>query len=180
MKTRVTAAQITEAGHDVEYALHIMALCSFLDCEPGDLTLEAYDHYGLARYSYGRQEYAIGTDQQAQAAARDYIRDSVWAFNASFICSHCGIPELEEAIQTFQEQKCEDANDALLALVEKWGLEEFCEEAISSDGRGHFLSQYDGEENEETVTTAEAEQSEWFYQASNGSESVTLYIYRLN
>ena len=28
-------------------------------------------------------------------------------------------------------------------------MDEFIEDAISSDGRGHFLSPYDGEENEE-------------------------------
>ena len=62
------------------------------------------------------------------------------------------LPEcLAEALEAMQSQKCEGANDAILALIEKTdgGLEGFVEDAISADGRGHFLSSYDGEENEE-------------------------------
>jgi hypothetical protein len=39
-------------------------------------------------------------------------------------------------------------------------LDHFIEDAIRADGRGHFLSRYNGEENEETVG------------------GVTYYIYR--
>jgi hypothetical protein len=51
-----------------------------------------------------------------------------------------------------QSKKCEGANDAILALIEKTdgGLDGFVEEAISADGRGHFLSSYDGNENHES------------------------------
>ena len=50
-----------------------------------------------------------------------------------------------------QSKKCEGANDAILALIKKTdgGLDGFVEDAISADGRGHFLSSYDGDENEE-------------------------------
>jgi hypothetical protein len=49
-----------------------------------------------------------------------------------------------------QSKKCEGANDSILALIEKTdgGLDGFVEEAVSVDGRGHFLSGYDGEECE--------------------------------
>lgn len=190
MKTDITAEQITEAGFDLEdNGLHVLALCSFLDCQPDDLTTLPHDHYGLSVYGFGSSEYAIGADEDANQAAIDYIRDTVWAFNAGFILTECDLPsELEDAIRAFQEEKCESANDALLALVEKCckstsgseGIEAFADSAIAADGRGHFLSSYDGNENEETVSTSEAEQPEWFYQASNGNESVTLYIYRIN
>jgi hypothetical protein len=43
-----------------------------------------------------------------------------------------------------------------------WDIDSLVEDAISADGRGHFLSSYDGDENEETV---------------NGQ---TFYIYRTN
>lgn len=128
-----------------------LALAEYLECEPQELTLEAYDHYGLARYSLGNKEYAIGTDEEADEAAQEYVKDSVWAFNASFILSECDLPnEMEDAIKALQSDKCEGANDALLALVEKCTtLEDFTQSAISADGRGHFLSGYDGNENEE-------------------------------
>lgn len=145
-----TIEQVIAAGHE-ENVPKVMALCSFLGCEPSELTLETYDHYGLSRYSLDSKEYAIGTDSEAQKAAENYVKDSIWAFNASFILNHCGLPlELEEAIQAFQGDKCESANDALLTLVEKCGsVENFTEEAIAADGRGHLLNPYDGEEYEE-------------------------------
>lgn len=181
MKTKLTISQIIESGHDEENAPRILALCQHLDCTPDSISRERYKHYGLALYSAPGGEYAVGTDEEAQSAAEDYIKDSVWAFRASFILSECGLPsELEEAIQAFQSDKCESANDALLALVEKCctrdnrhsingndGLAAFAESAISADGRGHFLSPYDSEENEESIEMPEG-------------DSLTYYIYRTN
>ncbi len=40
--------------------------------------------------------------------------------------------------------------------------DEFVSQAISADGRGHFLNTYDGNENEQTI------------------EGTTFYIYRMN
>ena len=128
----------------------LAALCGYLGCEPDDLKEESYDHYGLELYAHGNKSYAIGTEKEVNEAAKSYIEGSIWAFNASFILQHCDLPlELEDAIRFLQEKKCEDANDALLALVNKCGdLDTFVEKAISSDSRAHFLSTYDGDENE--------------------------------
>lgn len=171
MKSQITLDQITESGHDECDAALIRALCAHIDCEPSDLTERKFDHYGLRVFALGSQEYAIGTDSEATEAATANIRDSVWAFNASFILSECDLPsELEDAIQAFQSDKCESANDALLALVEKCckdGLQGFAESAISADGRGHFMSSYDGDEDE---ISGEDE---------NG-EAVSFCVYRLN
>lgn len=140
------------------------ALASFLSVDPSDLTIANYDQYGMTVFNYGREEYAVATDDEAEGAVKDAICDSIWAFNASFILSECELPgELEDAIKSFQEDKCEGANDALMALIDKTcGIEAFCNAAVSADGRGHFLSQYDGEENEEEA----------------GGQD--FYIYRLN
>lgn len=131
----------------------IEALANHLGCDQDDLKKENYDHYGLEVFSLGREEYAIGTDEEAQNACEENIKDSAWAFRSSFICEFCNLPnELEEALETIQSNKCESANDAILALIQKadGGLQGFTECAISSDGRGHFLSPYDGEEKEES------------------------------
>lgn len=136
--------------NETEYAPEVLALAKYLDCDPSELSEERYDHYGLPVYSLGSKEYAIGTDEEADAAARAYVESSLWAFNADFILSECELPlELEDGIRAMQEKKCEDCNDAMLALVEKTcGLESFVQSAISADGRGHFLAQYDGNECE--------------------------------
>lgn len=157
----ITIESITEAGHDESDASLVRALCSHLGCQPDDLSRERYDSYGLAVFSCGREEYAIGTDSEADEAAKVAITDSAWAFNASFLSSFTDLPE--EVFTTLQD-KCEGAKDTFLTLIERadGGLDGFVSEAVSADGRGHFLSSYDGDENEETI---------------NGE---TFYIYRTN
>ena len=131
----------------------VEALANFAECDPSDIEKENYDHYGLEVFSIGRNEYAVGTDEEAERACLQYVNDTAWAFKSEFICAYCQLPyELEEAIKAMQSKKCESANDSILALIEKTdgGLSGFVEEAVSADGRGHFLSHYDGEENEES------------------------------
>ena len=148
MKTKITDQSIISAGHDAESIAHVRALCAHLDCQPDDVTLERGDHYGLSLYSAPGGEYAIGTDSEADSAVAHNIADSVWAFNASFLALYTGLPE--EMFSGMQD-KCEDANDAFTTCVKRaeGGLAGFVEKAVSADGRGHFLSGYDGEENEE-------------------------------
>ena len=130
----------------------IEALADNVGVDPDELKLENHTHYGMEVFSIGSKEYAIGTDSEADDACKEYIKDSAWAFRSSFICEYCNLPqELAEALEAMQSKKCEGANDSILALIEKTdgGLDGFAEDAISADGRGHFLSSYDGEENEE-------------------------------
>ena len=106
-------------------------------------------------------EYLILTDEEADEEAEEYIKSSLWAFNASFIIEHSDLPwEAQEMILSYQEDRCEEANETIGALITD--MEEFVEDAIGADGRAHFLNTYDDEENEITI---------------NGE---TLYIYRIN
>ena len=110
-------------------------------------------------------DYLVLTDEEADEACAEYIADSLWAFNASFILSECGLDGSgEESLRQMQEKSCEGANAFILSLVENTcGITEFAESAISADGRGHFLSQYDGEETEQET-----------------ENDGTFYIYRTN
>ncbi len=152
MNTKTIQAAI-EVGFDEEDAPKVAALCIFDDCEPGDITKERYDSYGMALFSIGNRQFAVGTDSEADEACEQYVCDSAWAFNANFILEECGLPrELSEPIQAWQEKECEGANDGILTLIKKTcGIERFTQSAVSADGRGHFLSSYDGEENSETI-----------------------------
>jgi len=107
-------------------------------------------------------DYFVLTDDEADEKAADYIKDSLWAFNASFIAGETGLDT--EVIQAIQDNgKCESNNDVIYNLIQKCGdIDSFIQEAISADGRGHFMSSYDGNENEEKV---------------NGN---TYFIYRQN
>lgn len=103
--------------------------------------------------------YIVLTDDEANEMASNYIRESLWAFNPSFLSGETGIDiAVFEAIQS--NDKCEGNNDAIESCIDD--MDGFIESAISADGRGHFMSSYDGAENEETV---------------NG---ITYYIYRIN
>ena len=106
-------------------------------------------------------DYLVLTDKESNKKCTEYIKDSLWAFNASFIIEHSKLPyESLEMIKSFQEQKCEGANDTIEALIDD--IDEFIEDAIRADGRGHYLDRYSGDESEETV------------------ENETFYIYRQN
>jgi len=102
--------------------------------------------YGENVFDADGAEYLVLTDDEADESAAEYIKDSLWAFNASFLSGYTG---LDECIFKALQDKCEDANDAFLSLVESnGGIDGLIEDAISADGRGHFLSGYDGNESE--------------------------------
>ena len=60
------------------------------------------------------REYLILTDDEAEEKATDYIRESVWAFNSSFLSSHTGI---DEDVFKLLSEKCESSNDAILSMI---------------------------------------------------------------
>jgi len=121
----------------------VSELAKFLDCEVEDLEESSYDE---SLFSWGNEEYLVYTDEEADEAVKDYIKESAWSFQAWFIVDHSELPyEAIEMVQGFQK-KCEGANETILALITD--LDEFVNDAISADGRGHFLSGYDGKENE--------------------------------
>lgn len=92
----------------------------------------------------GRSEWIIASDELASKKVKDFIKDSLWAFKTSFLSSMTGHDE--EEIKLFAS---EFENDTLIKIVEySCGLENFVNEAIKADGRGHFLSTYDGVEVE--------------------------------
>jgi hypothetical protein len=107
-------------------------------------------------------DYYVLTDSEADDKAKEYILDSLWAFTPNFLAKRTELgPEVFEAIQS--NGKCEGNNDTIYNLVQKLdSVDDFVSAAIGADGRGHFLSSYDGCENEKTV---------------NGK---TFYIYRIN
>lgn len=94
-------------------------------------------------------DYCIYTDDEATEACKKYILESLWAFNYSFLCCHsdaiAAIPEKE--FKDMQGKLCESFNKAILAMIDD--IDHFIDDAIACDGRGHFLSSYDGQEHEQ-------------------------------
>ena len=129
------------------------ALAEFLKVSKEELTEGVcYDN----SICYDNQEYLVLTDDEADQRAKEEILESLWAFNADFIIDHCknvnnmSTWEYQAAIESLrkaQADQCENLNGLVFALIDD--IDEFVDDAITSDGRGHFISRYDGEENEE-------------------------------
>tara|TARA_R100001443_G_scaffold87833_1_gene94380 strand:+ start:678 stop:1097 length:420 start_codon:yes stop_codon:yes gene_type:complete len=118
---------------------NLEALKKHIDCKYSDITKE-----GKTNYFIGNQEYLVLNDEEAQTRCEEDIKQSIWAFNSSFLSFHTGINE--DIIKLVQEH-CESSNDMLLNSIKD--IQKFINEAIVSDGRGHFISYYDGNEHEQ-------------------------------
>lgn len=109
------------------------------------------DKYEILKQYFGNEDfneddYEVYTDEEATEAAKRYILDSLWAFRASFILSHSKIAMDAKYLEKIQGDLCEGANDLVKSMIDD--IDYFVEDAINCDGRGHFISTYDGEENE--------------------------------
>lgn len=125
----------------------IEVLAKYLDCQPDEIS-EA--KYGENTFEHGSRGCLVLTDLEADEAGKAAIKDSLWAFNLEFISSHTkhGLEDCQiKAMREAQGQLCESFSPIVEALIED--MDHFCDDAMSADGRGHFLSDYDGEENEE-------------------------------
>lgn len=109
------------------------------------MSKQSHKHYGLAVYEVDGEEWAVGTEAQAQKAAETYVADTLWAFNADYLINYMPNGMTSEAVMAIQESLSEGANDAILALVGA-KKKKLIKDAIASDGRGHMLAGYDGRE----------------------------------
>ena len=102
-----------------------------------------YGYYNLPVFTIGGCEYAIASDEnEANEACKEYIKETIWAFNADFLSNYISSLDAED-IDALRQNKCESMNEALRKLIDDFDL--LCDDAISADGLGHFLSPYDGE-----------------------------------
>jgi len=125
----VEYVQETIVNANIQDVFNLASACNVLDT-------------GYDELDFDGQQWTICTYEEAEKRAKDYILDTVWAFNASFISSHSGIDsDIIAAVQA--NDKCEGNNDMLLRLIED--QERFVDDAIGCDGLGHFLNTYDGE-----------------------------------
>lgn len=122
----------------------VEALAKYLECDSEDLIQSKYNE---DVFKLGSKEYLVLTDSEADTQAENEIKESIWAFNSSFLAAHLKEGIDQEVIESIQNNgKCESNNKAILSLIDD--VDHFVNDAIKSDGRGHFISSYDGEENE--------------------------------
>jgi hypothetical protein len=118
----------------------IEALAKHWECGVKDIFEE-----GDNRFSVGSKEFLVLTDEESDESASDCIRDLLWAFKPEFLAAHSSVADAK-TFAALQESMHEDANDAIKRLIDD--VEDLVRDAILSDGRGHFLSHYDGNEHE--------------------------------
>lgn len=123
------------------------ALASYLKCEAGDVEPSRYSDES---FDAEGAEYLVLTDDEATEKAREYCLDSLWAFSANFLVDYIEHEDrnaLIESIQMIQEKQCESASPVIRAMLGS-RVDEMIQDAIDTDGRGHFLAGYDFEEGE--------------------------------
>ena len=113
--------------------------------------------YDEAQNDFHNQDYLVYTDEEATEAVREDIEEMLWAFTPSFLSAHTGV---DEEVFVALADRCEANNDSFKRMIKDF--DHFVNDAVLCDGRGHFLAQYNHEENEITF---------------NG---ITYYIYRRN
>lgn len=122
----------------------IQALAKFLDYEVYDITPLGTE--GARFRDCTRREYLVCTNEEADKACETYILDSIWTFRANFIADHCTGIDCDTIKMIAENGKCESNNAIFLKLIDS--NKTFVDDAICETGRGQFLAQYDGVENE--------------------------------
>lgn len=98
-------------------------------------------------FSLRSAEFIVLHADDLDDALADRIKENLWAFKADFIASHTknGLsPACIDAIETMQRELADDCQPIVEALIDD--LPAFIEDAVRSDGAGHFLASYDGKE----------------------------------
>lgn len=121
----------------------IKALAQYLGIPATDVVPS--QHGGDNDFEADGGEYTVLTDEEADEAMLEHCKQNAWAFRAKFIVQHSGLPAAaEEMVREFCADKCEDANDTIVAMIDD--IDEFAKDAAQADGRGHFLAGYDSDE----------------------------------
>jgi hypothetical protein len=104
-----------ELGAPEGQNLKIQALAEFLGVDPSEISETSYGEFETPE-----GEYRVYTDEEANAATREDIENSLWAFNVDFMSNFMVIDvnaNVEKALQKVQSDLSEDANDIMRALV---------------------------------------------------------------
>ncbi len=122
----------------------------------GNVTFELKDEdeflmgriYQTLQNDYEGEDIIVADDDNADRLTTERIEESLWAFSPEFLAFETGLPE--EVFRALADSgRCESNNDAIMAMVKQTcGMDALVSSAVSADGRGSFLSGYDGNEGE--------------------------------
>lgn len=105
------------------------------------------DCYTVTTGEEGEMTFLVLNEEDREYYVTEEIKDRLWAFIPEFLaeCTEIEVTPFE----TMAAQGDETFNNVIKILIENTcGMEYFVEQAVVTDGYGHFLSTYDGDENE--------------------------------
>jgi len=126
---------------------------------------EVDDNHNHINVFVDGDEWLILNDEGRKIQVRSYIEETVEYFNPTFLSRLTGISD--KIFTVLQEPQVTDTNKTILLLIKgTCGMDKFVEESIHSDGYGHFLSTYNGEEIKFSIM--------------DGWDTINYYAYRIN
>lgn len=135
------------SGFDNDRATHALAM--MLDLNHEDIEdITEYDDY---KWCVQGTDYYCGDEEEMNEKTEEYIENSLWAFNKSFLGSYGSLAKMDcdivDKVLDPIQQECESGNEAVKGLVD-WdeNKDEIVSDAIRSDGRAHFLNHWDSTE----------------------------------
>ena len=143
MQTEIIKNTIDDDQVKSEKVRALQSHLNLTNDEVNEMTLENGEFYHIQG-----NEYKVLTDDEADDEVREYIDQSLWAFNPSFLSAHAK-DGIDEDVFKMLSEKCESSNEAIKSLIKDF--DHLVDDAVLSDGRGHFLSSYDGYEHEVNI-----------------------------
>ena len=114
--------------------------------EEFDTCYSEISYNGDNTWSIACADYMVLTDEEADDKTYEEVENLLWAFNPDFLANITG---LDVVVFDTLSKLYEDAQEAIKAIVESTcTMDDLVNETIAWDGRGHFLSTYDGNETE--------------------------------
>lgn len=99
-----------------------------------------HDYYGMAIFKIEGKEYAVGTVEQTEIAARGVARECLNLIDTDLLLQHAGLPLHAKEMVKFMQEDCWEAFDVLLKVIPD--LDGLVETAIAKQGKTIFLSLY--------------------------------------
>ena len=140
----------------------------YLDDDDRQMTDEAEERIDDIDGDIGelQEELEAGENEEGEQEILDKI-DELEAYKEEISEDDDSWEYTEEAKNDYVEERKGEVRDDPMSFLRDWGMEDrvsdfidedsFVEDVVSSDGRGHTLSSYDGDENEIVY------QDEWYY-----------------
>lgn len=112
-------------------------------------------------FEVGAREYLVVTEQEAADIIAEQVEQELWAFHSKFIIQHTFLYEgiifdnddynaILQGLSVIQNHLKEKCNPFLKSLIDATcGMLFFIEEAVTHQGRGHFLAPYDEHEEQQ-------------------------------